>query len=341
MRPMERIRIAQIGVCHEHASGAIEVARRRSDWFEVVGVVDDRDSTTARQNDEINMQPYKGLRWMSEEELLGADDVEAVFVEVTNDDLPEAALKVAEAGFPMHMDKPGGQAMEPFRQIVETCRAKALTLQMGYMYRTNPGLLLCRKAIDEGWMGQVFEIDMTMNRYDNDRYRSYISTFRGGIMYNLGGHLIDFVVAVLGRPERVTPFIQETRGDGVGDNTLAVLEYPGGAHACLHLAIVDPDAIPHRRTIVRGTKGTFELYPTEPIPYSNPMTMRFTFAQGNTEYAAGEHAIELPSLGTRYDAQLIEFARCVRGEIENPYPYDHELLVQEVLLAASGITEWS
>jgi len=112
-------------------------------------------------------------------------------------------------------------------------------------------------------------------------------------------------------------------------------------NALIHTGITDPDAIPHRRVIVRGTKGTFELFPTEPIPYSNPMTLRFTFAENNPEYAKGTHNIELPPMSTRYDAQLIEFARCVRGEIENPYPYEHELLVQEVLLAACGNTNWS
>ena len=49
--------------------------------------------------------------------------------------------------------------------------------------------------------------------------------------------------------------------DGVEDNTLAVLEYPR-ANACVHTAITDADGIPHRRVIVRGTKGTFELFPT-------------------------------------------------------------------------------
>ena len=144
---------------------------------------------------------------------------------------------------------------------------------------------------------------------------------------------------MLGRPARVTPFLKCTRDDGVIDNALAVLEYPR-ANACVHTAITDPEGIPHRRVIVRGTKGTFELYPTEPIPYTKPMTLRFTFAESNPEYAAGTHLIELPPMNTRYDAQLIEFARCVRGEIENPYPYEHERLVQKVLLAASGITEW-
>ncbi len=38
----------------------------------------------------------------------------------------------------------------------------------------------------------------------------------------------------------------------------------------------------------------------------------------------------------RYDDQLIELARIIRGEIENPYPLAHELAVQEALLAACG-----
>ena len=36
----------------------------------------------------------------------------------------------------------------------------------------------------------------------------------------------------------------------------------------------------------------------------------------------------------RYDEQLRELARIVRGEIANPYPLAHELMVQETLLAA-------
>ena len=336
---MKRLRIAQLGVTHEHASGKVEAARRLTDHFQVVGVVDDSDSKTARQNSTINFGPYQGLTRLTEEALLNSPDLDAVFVEKTNDDLPESALRCAERGFHMHMDKPGGQSMAPFEKIVALCRQKGLVLQMGYMYRTNPGLQLCRKALREGWMGDVFEIDMTMNRFDNNNYRAYISTFKGGAMYNFGGHLIDFVVTVLGRPERVTPYLKCTRGDGVEDNTLAILEYPH-ANACVHTAITDADGIPHRRVIVRGTRGTFELFPTESIPYTEPMKIRFTFAEPNLEYAQGTHHIELPPMNTRYDEQLIEFARIVRGEIENPYPYEHELLVQEVLLAASGCADW-
>ena len=38
---MKKIRIAQIGVCHEHASGKINTLKRLPEYFEIAGVVDD------------------------------------------------------------------------------------------------------------------------------------------------------------------------------------------------------------------------------------------------------------------------------------------------------------
>ena len=38
----------------------------------------------------------------------------------------------------------------------------------------------------------------------------------------------------------------------------------------------------------------------------------------------------------RYDEQILDFARFVRGEQENPFGYDHELLIHKATLAASG-----
>ena len=43
-----------------------------------------------------------------------------------------------------------------------------------------------------------------------------------------------------------------------------------------------------------------------------------------------------PAAAGRYDLQLIELARIIHGEIENPYPLQHELLVQQCLLEACG-----
>jgi hypothetical protein len=48
MHAMNPIKIGQIGICHEHASGKITALRSMPDVHEIVGVVDDRDTTAAR-----------------------------------------------------------------------------------------------------------------------------------------------------------------------------------------------------------------------------------------------------------------------------------------------------
>ena len=47
--------------------------------------------------------------------------------------------------------------------------------------------------------------------------------------------------------------------------------------------------------------------------------------------------VSAPGPSERYDAQLVELAEIIRGERPNPYPSSHELILQEALLAASGI----
>ena len=44
---MKKLRVIQIGICHELAAGTLETLRSLKDDFEVVGLVDDRDSGAA------------------------------------------------------------------------------------------------------------------------------------------------------------------------------------------------------------------------------------------------------------------------------------------------------
>jgi hypothetical protein len=45
----------------------------------------------------------------------------------------------------------------------------------------------------------------------------------------------------------------------------------------------------------------------------------------------------MPKMAGRYDDQLIELARAIRGEIESPYSRSHDLAVHETILRASGM----
>jgi len=333
---MKPIRIGQIGVGHEHASGKMETLRRLSGLYEVVGVVEEEHPRWR------SARAYEGAERMTEEQLLNTPGLQAVAVETNMPELVPTALRCMERGLHMHLDKPGGEALEPFRRLLDGCRDRSLAIQLGYMYRTNPAIGFCFRALREGWLGEVFQVDAVMSRYDGDAYREFLAGFPGGAMYNFGSHLVDLVVAMLGRPENVVSFQKATRDDGLHDNGLAVLEYPR-ATATIRSSIVEVDGMRHRRLIVCGTKGTVEVCPLERPSDDyrrDSLHVRITLREDTPEYPAGTHTVDVGVMNGRYDDQLIELARIINGKIENPYSYEHEFQVQETLLAAAGYTTW-
>ncbi len=337
---MKKIKIGQIGVCHEHASGKINALRKMPDVYEIVGVVDDRASTSTKFAGE-DLKPYEGLKWMTEDELLHHPGLQAVVVETPNADLVPTAVRCMEHNLPMHMDKPAGEDLELFGRLLNGCKERRLPLQMGYMFRTNPAMQLCLKAVRGKWLGDIFEVQGGMSHnYGGEAYQQYLGTMKGGIMFNLGCHLIDFVVAMLGRPETITPFLKSTPGapETIKNNCLTILEYPC-ATATLRACSLEVDGLNHRRMKVCGTKGTIELSPLERFD-GQSLQMSLTLLEGEEEYAAGTHIVDLGVRLDRYQDQLMELARIINGEMTNPYSYEHDYLVQEVLLAASGLTEW-
>ena len=171
-------------------------------------------------------------------------------------------------------------------------------------------------------------------------YQAYIGQFRGGIMFNLGCHLVDLAVAMLGRPEQVTPFLKSAPGfpGGTGNNCLAVLEYPR-ALVSLRACSLEVNGIENRRLKICGTGGTAELCPLERFD-GKPLQMCLTLKESSGEYCAGSQIIDFGARHDRYMDQLLELAKIINGEMENPCAYEHDCLVQEVLLAAAGYTQW-
>lgn len=336
---MKKIRIGQIGVCHEHASGKIITLRGLPAVFEIVGVVDDRASTAAKFAGS-DLKPYAGLRFMTEGELFNTPGLQAVTVETPNTDLVPTALRCMERNLAMHLDKPGGENLELFGRLRKGCEERQLPFQMGYMFRNNPAIQFSQRIVREGWLGDVFEIQASMSHnYGGDAYQTYLGKFSGGIMFNLGCHLIDFIVPMLGRPQRVVPFLKSAPGypDAIKNNCVAIMEYP---HATVTLRACSFEIAPERRLKICGTKGTIDLCPVERFD-GKPLLMRLSLQEGNAEYAAGTHTVDFGIQRDRYADQLLELAKTIDGEMANPYGYEHDILVQELLLACAGYTEWT
>lgn len=323
-----RIRIGQIGTAHAHASGKMDTMRANAD-YEVVGIVEPDAERRARAE---KTKTYASLTWMTEEQLLNTPGLQAVAVETEVKDLVSTGARCIAAEKHIHLDKPGGETLSPFKALLDDATRRKLTVQMGYMFRYNTAFQLCFQLVREGALGEIFSIDTTMSKLLGDADRRGLLPYRGGSLFELGGHIIDPVVHLLGRPDKVTPHSRSNSalGDGWADNQLAVLDYPK-ATVTVRSAMVEVEGGARRQFVVCGTKGTFDIRPLEPA------AARLALDAPRGEFKKGYQEVKFPKGGGRYDGDFVELAQVIRGEKAFPFSPAHDLAVQETLLLASGL----
>ncbi|MCA9122696.1 MAG: Gfo/Idh/MocA family oxidoreductase [Planctomycetaceae bacterium] len=325
----QRIKVGQIGTKHAHASGKMDTLRKFSDLYEVVGVVEPDEQRWQQLKD---TNTYRDLKRMSETELLNVSGLQAVAVETEVRELLCVAERCVAAGMHIHLDKPAGESLSHFKRVLDDATRQQLVVQMGYMFRYNPAFQLAFRAAREGWFGHVFEVHAVMSKLIGTESRRELAAYAGGSMFELGCHVIDAVVKVLGRPTDITAFNRKTfaKQDSLLDNCLAVLEYPS-ATATVRSSVVEYDGGRRRQFVVCGDRGSIDIKPLE--------APRAVLAIDETHgtYAKGTREVTLTPLGGRYDGDFLDLAKIIRGEKQHDFPPEHDLAVQEVVLKASDL----
>ncbi len=328
-QPTKPVRVGQIGTKHAHAGGKMAAMRKFPSLFEVVGVVEPDDQQRLRVKD---ASVYHGLEWMTEDELLHLDGLEAVAVETHVGGLLDTAERCVDSGKHIHLDKPAGTSLSQFKKICSAADAQNLMIQMGYMFRSNPAFRFTFNAVRKGWLGDIFQVHCEMSKKVNDATRKPLSRFRGGSMFELGCHLIDAVITVLGRPAKVSAFNRSTRPgfDNLKDTCFAVFEYPN-ATASIRSSLCEVNGGRRRQFVVCGSKGTIVIRPLEPFRVS------LTLESDVGNYKRGTQRVELPASTGRYDGDMQHFAAVIRGKQPAEYTTAHDLAVQESVLRASDM----
>ena len=341
-----RIRIAQIGTSHAHASGKMDAVRSLPDLYDVVGFA---EPIASRQAAAQKSKSFAGLKYLTEEEILADPSIRVVVIETTLEDSARAALAALKAGKHIHLDKPGAEKHADFIALRRYAAEKGLTVQMGYMLRYNPAIQLLVEAVRESWLGEVMEIDASMGKLIDEGTRKRFAQLPGGGMYELACHLVDTVVTLMGPPTSVQAFGNATRApqDPFVDNQLAVLSYPK-ATVTIRCNHADPFGGPHRSIAVRGTRGAIEISPLE----SGKGILRLDEARGTTKvcrevngvkvmgvetrFKKGENSFALEVPKGRYDEEFRDLARVLRGRAF-AWSADHDIAVHATALRAAGL----
>ena len=333
---MKKVKIAQIGTsAYSHGSSIFRSFAKQKDAFEIVGY-----ALPENEREKVPKQVtcFDGYREMTVEEILNDPEIEAVAVETEEIYLLKYALMVAKAGKHLYMEKPGSPSLSDFRELIGVLKEKKLAFTMGYMYRFNPKVKEVLARVRAGELGKVFSVEAQMSCKHPKEMREWLKAFPGGMTFFLGCHLIDLVYQILGEPKAVLPLSCSTGIEGVHaeDYGMAVFQYENGV-SFIKATDCEVGGFLRRQLVVTGEKGSLAICPLEyypALPESDEQTSTLLECFKTDVWQAEWEKSTSPRFD-RYDDMTRSFAEIVRGK-ENPYSYDYELKLFELILKACG-----
>ena len=330
------VQMAQYGTKHSHAAGKV-IAMQSNRDVELVGVFEPDTERRSQLADSDTC--FATVHWFeSAQEMLGDPAILAVASEGLNIESLDQTEEIVAAGKHVWYDKSPGDNWIQWQRVVAAAREKNLLIQMGYMLRYHDGFHRIADWAKSGLLGQVYAIRAQMSTNNPAARRKQINAHRGGIFYELAGHMLDQIIWVLGKPNRSTCFLRTDdhgtgeRVEGFADNTLGVFEFDR-AIATVDIAAMETQPTA-RRYEVYGTAGSAIIVE----PFEPGSRIRLCLAEATEEYPAGMQMITFHSRSRQelYDQELAAFLRTIAGRQEPDRLPEHDLLVQETLLRAVG-----
>lgn len=188
--------------------------------------------------------------------LVALDAVECVVIATPNDTHYELARRALEHGKHVLVDKPVTLSAAEARALAALAAARGLVFAPFHNRRWDGDFMTVRALLASGELGRVTHYESHFDRFRplvRQRWRED-ATRGGGLLYDLGPHLIDQTLALFGAPEHVSAFVHTRREHGSApDYVHLVLGYP--THdAILHASALAAFA---PRFAIHGTRGSY------------------------------------------------------------------------------------
>ena len=329
---MKNFEVFQWGTKHGHSKGWLELLVN-SEKINFNGLYEpdlQRKKQILNSEDKI----WESVNWIdSVDEILKNKNIDIVFIEESNEKSLEALEICINNDKHVMLDKPAGNNYKKFELIAKKAKQKKLIIELGYMFRQHDGFKKISEWSKTGILGEIFLIRAHMstnipenNSQNENISRTGLSKFKGGIFYDLAGHMIDQICWIQGRPNKISSFFKNSASKNTkfSDNTISVFEYNKS------MAIIDISALEisplARRFEIYGTEGSAIMEPFEPAE-----KIRLCLSKKNQDFQKGVNIITIKNL-PRYKKSLDLFLERIHSKSKPKYSLDHELLVQETLM---------
>lgn len=202
---------------------------------------------------------YPGIKLVrTPEELLAIPLLRLIAISTPNHTHAPLAKLCLEAGKDVVVDKPFATSVSEARELLAVAKKSGRFLTAFQNRRLDGDFLTAQQLIDSGALGRVLRFEETFDRCRpgiRDMWKEKPGPGTG-VFYDLGPHLIDHALAVLGGPEALYADIRAERENAPNDDAFDLtFYYPNEVRAYLSSGTLIPIPRPHFRVL--GTKGMY------------------------------------------------------------------------------------
>lgn len=178
------------------------------------------------------------------------------------------AQQALARGIAVVVDKPLAADVGPAADLVDAFRAARVPFTVFQNRRWDGDFLTVQRVVRSGELGDVTRFESRYERFrpqvDPEAWRELAAAQEGGgLLLDLGAHLVDQALTLFGFPRRVYAEIDVRRpGAAVDDDVFVALEHDGGVRSHLWMSALAP--VGGRSLRVSGTRAGIETPGLDP-----------------------------------------------------------------------------
>jgi predicted dehydrogenase len=255
-----------------------------------------------------------GKHYSDWRDLVGDDEVQAVYLATPVDLHAGQAIAAAEAGKHVLCEKPMALNVSECDRMIAAARANKVKLGIAYYRHFYPVVQRAREVIASGEIGPP--VLAQINSFESfnpgpEHPRSWLlkrNRSGGGPMFDFGCHRIEVLAHVLGQITKVKALAANVVFEReVEDTATALIQFAGGA--CAVLSVTHAASEPQDTFDIFGLRGSIH------IPVLNEGTMRIVSREGERcERHPPDANLHAPLISDFVDAVINDREPAVMGE---------------------------
>ncbi|WP_320167959.1 Gfo/Idh/MocA family oxidoreductase [Mangrovibacterium marinum] len=206
-------------------------------------------------------------KWYADADQLIADpDINAIYIATPPGTHALYAIKAMQAGKPVYVEKPMAATYAECLEMLKVSKETGMPLNVAYYRRTLPAYLKAKELIENGTLGQILTVSITLHKAadehstSKDNWRLDPKIAGGGLFYDLASHQLDYLDFLFGPVTEVNGMAYNKAGYYEAEDTVsAIFTFKNGVTGTGSWCFVVDQSAEQDKIEISGTKGRLSL----------------------------------------------------------------------------------